>query len=179
MRICALSCVLLLVTGYSAAQDTSFAVGPQYLLAGSPLLARPLATPSMSLDAPLPPVPPSITPAPEPVTGVASATTSEVQRQADLIPIYYGVHNHYEAPTEAPTTSVVELSSPEGAEESLAALPASIFDSGVSGLTDTQTLQMRGYGVTLADAASYWKTHRVPARHVFTNEDVRRLHAAG
>jgi hypothetical protein len=173
MRISALLCFLLLV-GYSAAQDTNFAVGPQYLLTGSPLLARPLATPSMSLDAPLPPVPPSITTSPEPEAGVASTASPEVERQADLIPIFYGASNHY----QAPGGSVVELSAPEGAGESLAELPASLFDSGVSGITDVQTLQMRGYGVTLGEAAKYWKTHKVPARHIFSNRDITRLHQA-
>ena len=174
MRICTLACLLLLVTGYSAAQDTNFAVGPQYLLTGSPLLSRPLATPSMSLDAPLPPVPASMTTTLEPEVGVTTSST-EAERQADLIPIYYGASNHY----RVPGGSVVELSSPEGAGESLAALPASLFDSGVSGITDVPALQMSGYGVTLAEAASYWKTHKLHARRVFTNKDITRLHQAG
>src|SRR5579863_3769327 len=169
MRISALLCLLTLVTGYSAAQDTNFAVGPQYLLTGSPLLARPLATPSMSLDAPLPPVPPSITTSPEPEAGTTFTASPEAERQADLIPIYYGASNHY----QVPGGSVVEVSAPEGAGESLAELPASL-DSGVSGPTDIQTLQTRGYGVTLGEAAKYWKTHKVPARHIFSNKDITR-----
>jgi hypothetical protein len=162
------------VTGYSAAQDTNFAAGPQYLLTGSPLLARPLATPSMSLDAPLPPVPPSVATTPEPEAGVASTASPQAERQADLIPIYYGASNHY----QVSGGSVLELSSPEGAGESLAELPASLFDSGVSGITDVQTLQMRGYGVTLGEAAKYWKTHKVPARRIFSNKDITRPHQA-
>src|SRR5579863_917917 len=118
MRISALLCLLTLVTGYSAAQDTNFANGPQYLLTGSPLLARPLATPSMSLDAPLPPVPPSITTTPEPGAGVTSAASPVADRQADLIPIYYGASNHY----QFPDGSAVELGSPEGAGELLTEL---------------------------------------------------------
>ncbi len=175
MRICALLWLLLLVTGYSAAQDTNFDVGPQYLLTGSPLLARPLATPSMSLEAPLPPVPPSITTTPEPEGGVGLTASPEVEHHADLIPVYYGASNHY----RVPGGSVVELSSPEGPEESVAALPTSLFDSGVSGISGVPAMYMRGYGVSLAETASYWKTHKVPARHVFTNKDITRLHQAG
>lgn len=173
MRISALLCFLLLM-GYSAAQDTNFAAGPQYLLTGSPLLARPLATPSMSLDAPLPPIPPSSITISEPVAGVAFAANPELEHRADLMPVYYGVPNYY----EVASTSIVELSSPEGTGESLAELPASLFDSGVSGVTDIQTLQLRGYGVTLGEAAKYWKTHKVPARHIFSNKDITRLHRA-
>jgi hypothetical protein len=174
MRISALLCFLTLVTGYSAAQDTNFASGPQYLLTGSPLLARPLATPSMSLDAPLPPVPPSITTSPEPEAGVASTASPVAGRQADLITVYYGPSNHY----QVPGGSVLELSAPEGSGESLAELPAGLFASGVSGITDVQTLQMRGYGITLGEAAKYWKAHKVPARRIFSNKDITRLHQA-
>jgi hypothetical protein len=175
MRIVAVPCLLLLLFGYSAAQDTNFAIGPQYLLTGSPLLARPLATPSMSLDAPLPPVPPSITTTSEAGTGVALATNPTLEHQAVLIPIYYGVPNYY----GVPSASVVELSSPEIAEASAATLPASIFDSGVTEFVDAQALRVRGHSITLAEAAVYWKNHKLLARHHYTNEDIKRLHAAG
>ena len=41
-----------------------------------------------------------------------------------------------------------------------------------------QSLRERGHGVTLGEAAAFWKTHNCPPPHVFTNEDVKRLHAA-
>jgi hypothetical protein len=48
MRLATLSCLLLLLTAVSAAQETNFSVGPQYLMtSGSPLLAQPIATPSL------------------------------------------------------------------------------------------------------------------------------------
>ena len=168
MRILALPCLLLLVTASAAAQDTSFSAGPQYLLTGSPMLARPLTTPSISLDAPLPPVPQSSIPVPESATEVPSPASSQPQPPPDLFSIYYG----------PPTASVVELSGAEGTEESLASLPASIVDRGVSGFVDTQALAFRGYGVPLAEAARYAKAHKAPAARVYTNADIRRLHQA-
>jgi hypothetical protein len=173
MRIFTLSCFLLLITGYSAAQDTNFAAGPQYLLTGSPLLSHSIATPTLSLDAPLPPVETSSVSIPDASTGVAFAANPQLEHQADLIPVYYGVDNHY-----AVSTAVVEISFPEGAAESSAALPASIVESGVTELVDAQALRLRGHGITVAEAAAYWKNHKPPTRRNFTNEDVKRLHAA-
>jgi hypothetical protein len=174
MRIFTLSCFLLFLTGYSAAQDTSFAAGPQYLLNGSPLLARSIATPSLSLDAPLPPIAPTSIISPEAVTGVPYTTNPLLEHQADLITIYYGVPNYY----AASAASVVEISFPEGSAESFTGLPASIAENGVTELVDAQSLRLRGHGVTVAEAAAYWKHHTPPARRNFTNEDVKRLHAA-
>jgi hypothetical protein len=174
MRIFTLSCFLLCLTGYSIAQDTSFAAGPQYLLTGSPLLARSIATPTLSLDAPLPPVSSTSIISPEAVTGVRYTTNPLLEHQADLIPIYYGLPNYYAA--SAP--SVVEISFPEGSAESSAALPVSIVESGVTELVDAQALRVRGHGVTVAEAAAYWKAHKLPAKHNLTNEDVKRLHPA-
>jgi hypothetical protein len=170
MRIFTLLCLLLLVTAFSVAQDTDFSTGPQYLLTGSPMLARPLTTPSISLDAPLPPVPPSSIPIPESATETPSPASSqpEPEQPPDLFSIYYG----------APSTSVVELSGAEGGEESLASLPASILDWGVSGMVDAQALISQGYGVPLAEAARYARAHKVPAAHVYTNADITRLHQA-
>jgi hypothetical protein len=182
MRIVVVSCSLLLLIGSAIAQDTNFAAGPQYLLTGSPLLAHSIATPTLSLDAPLPPVEPSINVpeaasegATEVASEVASTTNPQLEHQADLIPIYYGVDTHY----RVSAASTVEISFPEGAAELSAALPASIVESGVTELVDAQALRVRGHGVTVAEAAAYWKTHKLPARRNFTNEDVKRLRAAG
>jgi hypothetical protein len=168
MRILTLSCLLLLATAFCTAQDTNFADGPQYLLTGSPLLARSLATPSISLDAPLPPMPPSSIPIPESATETPYIASSPSEQPASLASIYYG----------PPSASVVELSGAQGGEESLAALPASIADWGVSGIVDAQALSSQGYGVPLAEAARYSKAHKRPAARVFTNADIRRLHQA-
>lgn len=179
MRILALLCFLLLI-GYAAAQDlnqdTNFAAGPQYLLTGSPLLAHSIATPSLSLDAPLPPIEPVGINTPELVTGVPYDTNPQLEHQANLMPIYYGEPNYY----GVPEASVVEISVPEGATEQFAALPASIVESGVTQVVDPNVVSLHGgYGVPLGDVAAYWKTHKPPVRRNFTNEDLKRFHAAG
>jgi hypothetical protein len=173
MRILILSCCLFFLTACCFAQDTNFANGPQYLPTGSSLLSHSIATPTLSLDAPLPPVEPPSFNIPEAATEVPFTTNPLLEHQADLIPIYYGVPNYY----EVSAASVVEISFPEGAESS-AALPASIVESGVTELVDAQALRARGHGVTVAEAAAYWKNHKLLARRRFTNEDVKRLHAA-
>jgi hypothetical protein len=173
MRMLGLTCFLLFLVCSAVAQDTNFSAGPQYLLTGSPLLVHSIATPTLSLDAPLPPVEPSSINTPESATEVPFTTNPQLEHQADLIPIYYGADNHYGV-----STAVVEISFPEGGAESSAALPASIVESGVTELVDAQALRVRGHGVTVADAAAYWKTHKLTAKRTFTNEDVKRLHAA-
>jgi hypothetical protein len=52
-------------------------------------------------------------------------------------------------------------------------LPASMFDTGVTGMTNAETLAVRSYGVPLGDVAAYWKSHKRAAPHVFSNADVR------
>jgi hypothetical protein len=173
MRILVLPCFLLFLIGPAVAQDTNFTAGPQYLLTGSELLARSIATPTLSLDAPLPPVEASSINIPEAATGVPYTTIPLLEHRANLIPIYYGVDNHYGV-----STAVVEISFPEGAGELSAELPSSIVENGVTELVDAQALRIRGHGVTVAEAAAYWKNHKLPARRNFTNEDVKRLHAA-
>ncbi len=51
MRLHRVLLPLLVLAGFSVAQDTNFSVGPQYLVTiGNPMLLRPIATPSMSLS---------------------------------------------------------------------------------------------------------------------------------
>lgn len=172
MRIRFLLCCLPFLLGYSAAQDTNFASGPQYLLTGSPLLAHDLATPSISLNAPLPPIPPSSISTPETATEMPFTTNPLLEHQADLIPIYYGTPNYY----GVENASVVEISFSEGTTESAAALPPSIVENGVTQFVDPQLLHARGYGIPLGDVAAYWKTHKLPAQRKYTNETVKGIH---
>jgi hypothetical protein len=170
MRLACLFCSLMAVAGMSAAQDTNqatsqdttFSAGPQYLITSgfSQLFARPLATPSISLGAPLPEMQslPAIGPTAE---NQPVAASSELPRQPDLFPIYYG----------PPATSVVEITSAELPPT----LPASIVDTGVTGIADAQSLRERGYGLPLGDTAAYWKAHKPHASRVYTNADVQRL----
>ena len=162
MRLATLSCMLLALAAVNAAQETNFSVGPQYLMiSGSPLLAQPIATPSLSLGAPLPGIPslPQVGPV---VENEAYVANPELRHQADLFPIYYGY----------PMASVVEISAAEPPRE----LPASITDVGVTGMTNLQSLRMRGYGAPLGDTAAFWKTHKPRAPRVYTNDDLQRLH---
>ncbi len=162
MRLASLFCLVFALVGINAAQDTNFPVGPQYLMTfGSPLFAQPIATPSLSLDTPLPPI--RSLPEIGPVIGNQPFIANpELQEKADLFPILYGY----------PMTSVVELMSVEPPRE----LPASFVDAGVVGITDAQSLHERGYGVPLGETASFWKAHKPRATHVYTNADVERLH---
>ena len=162
MRLASLFCLSVVLVGISAAQDTNFSVGPQYLMNfGSPMFATPIATPSLSLEAPLPGIPklPEIGPAVQDQSYVANP---ELRRQADLFPVYYGYQ----------PISVVEITSAEPPRE----LPASITDVGVIGMTDAQSLRQRGYGAPVGDTAAFWKLHKPHALRVYTNADVQRLH---
>lgn len=161
MRLIAPAVLLLALFGVATAQDTTFSTGPQYLVTTDAMLLRPISTPSLSLNVPLPAVPQFI------ITGIEEADVPYVpnpilQGQADLFPIYYGY----------PQVSVVELVSPEETPE----LPGSITGSGFGGMTDAQSLREMGYGVPLGDAALYWKTHKPQAPRVYTNVDIQKLH---
>lgn len=158
------------LAGIMAAQETNFAVGPQYLMtSGSPLFAQPIATPTLSLGEQ----------ASEPNLlnneSVEHASVSadetldailELQRQLTLPAIYYG----------SPRVSVVEISfrEPEGRGR-WSAIPGSITNDGVAEAVDMQALRLRGYGVTLPEAAGYWKAHRPATAKRYTNADVERL----
>ncbi|MGB8063235.1 MAG: hypothetical protein WCF26_15175 [Candidatus Sulfotelmatobacter sp.] len=153
--------VLLSLIGISAAQDTNFSQGPQYVITGDAAFLQPISTPILSLEAPLPPIPslPQIGP---PVTNQPYVSNPDLQHQANLFPIYYGY----------PMIPVVELT---GAEPSQP-LPASITGVGYTVIADSQTLRELGYGVTVGEAASYWKAHKPHVNHVYSNADIERLH---
>ncbi len=152
---------LLSLIGISAAQDTNFSQGPQYVITGDAAYLHSISTPILSLDTPLPPVQslPEVGP---PVTDQPYVSNPDLQHQANLSPIYYGY----------PMIPVVEIT---GAEPSQP-LPASIADVGYTVIADPETLRELGYGVSVGEAASYWKAHKPRASHVYTNADIERLH---
>ncbi|MHB8215853.1 MAG: hypothetical protein ACYDDS_07215 [Candidatus Sulfotelmatobacter sp.] len=160
--------LVLLAATMVYAQDTNFAQGPQYLMNGSSQFARPIATPSLSLEGP------SLELGADNATGVLvaggeSETVLPPQAVAlpkiDLFPIYYG---------PAPASDV-EISFTESSSEAITEIPASILDTGVGQITTAQTLRERGYGVTLGGVAAYEKRHAGHATHVYTNADIDRL----
>ncbi|HYM74630.1 MAG TPA: hypothetical protein VE377_01525 [Candidatus Dormibacteraeota bacterium] len=155
--------LFLVLSAVSLAQDTNFPVGPQYLITtGSTLFLHPIATPSLSLSEGLPAVTAPAEPAPAPSTSPSAVQTPSL---TDFSRIYWGSGNAPEP------TSEIEINSAALPRN----LPASLFDSGVTGMTDASSLRQRGYGVTLGEVAVYWKSHKRQAPRVFTNADVVRL----
>jgi hypothetical protein len=173
MRV-SLGCMLFVLSaGIAFGQDTNFSSGPQYLLNsnqmknGPAFLARPISTPSMSLEAPPLEV------------GASNATgvlivgagnqnvlppTPDALPKIDLLPVYYG----------APPPSVIEVGF--ASESSANQLPASILDTGVWQMTTAKALRERGYGLTLAEGAAHGKAQTRHANRVYTNADIDRLH---
>ena len=171
MRLAGLSILLLALTAACFAQDTNFAVGPQYLITkDSTLFLRPIATPSISLTAPLASISTTVS---EPT---AAAQTSSLPTgspsQPDLTRIYWGGPEVNQVASG--NVSEIEITS----RPPLQPLPASFIDSGVTGITDVQALRTLGFGVTLGETASYWKAHKPHTNHVYTNADVQRLHGS-
>jgi len=169
MRAAQCLVLLLLAAGAAAGQDTNFSTGPQYLMNyGSPLLLGSISTPSLPWQSP--PL----------AVGASNATSSlsagaadytvdtlpEPAPPADLFPVYYGV----------PAVSEINLRGYEGESSLEQRLPASILDLGTWQTTTVQGLRERGYGVTLVEAAAYWKAHVRHATRVYGNSDIERLH---
>ena len=151
--------LFLVVTGiFAAAQDTTFSSGPQYLVtAGSAVLLRPIATPTLFLDAPLPPVEPLPDFLP-PVANQSSDLAPQSPIQLNLFPVFYG----------SPVSANIELTSEAPRE-----VPASLI--GFVTMTEAESLRAQGYGMTLGEVAAYWKAHKPHAPRVYTNADLLRL----
>lgn len=153
--ICILSfCFALASMAVGQDTDTSFPVGPQYLVTAPPgSILQSIETPSVS---------------PDQTTGEVSPRTGEavpvalpnVSGPANLAAIYWGMPSQVE--------QVIEVSSPNS-------LPTGYIDTGVTELVSDRALLAKGYGVSLAEAARYWKEHRLRAKHLYTNQDLERL----
>lgn len=143
------------------AQETSFSQGPQYLATGDAAFSHPISTPVLSLDAPLPAISslPDVGPT---VANQPHVSNPDLQHEANLFPIYYGY----------PMVSVVELTGEEPSQP----LPGSLTGVGYSVVGNSETLRELGYGVTVGEAASYWKAHKPRVNRVYTNADIERLH---
>jgi|SRR5579859_3539851 len=160
MRFAGSFLVLFAAVGFTAAQDTNFATGPQYLVTGDAMFLHPISTPSLSLNTPLPALPPESETA-QPPANEAYLQNPGLEHQADLFPIYYGYTR----------VNVVELASPEATPT----IPESLSNFGYVA-TDAETQRELGYGIPLGDVASYWKAHKPGAPRVYTNADIQRLH---
>jgi hypothetical protein len=179
MRLSSVFYLLFFGIGISAAQDTSFSAGPQYLVNGaSTLFLRPIATPSLSFQ-PQPPaqVQESEAPGSPPIAAneVAppEATPSEgtvytpppIQNQG-LARIYWGEPKI----SEIGIASLVQPSQEPSSEGPPRALPASIAAGGPGFVS----LGVQGYGASLGETAAFWKTHKTSAPRVYTNSDIER-----
>jgi|HubBroStandDraft_4_1064222.scaffolds.fasta_scaffold791042_1 hypothetical protein len=182
MRFASLFCLLFTLAGIAAAQDTNFPSGPQYLITtSSPLFIHTIATPTLSLSTPLTPQSAPFSEAvPEPTSPVAGLSANGLAR------IYWGPPPASEKISETvgetangnvgenviQNENEIEISSPQVP----VVLPASFIDTGVTAMTDAQSLRVRGYGVPLGDAAAFWKTHKPHSTRIYTSADVQRLH---
>src|SRR5579864_9499937 len=160
---------LLLAAGAAAGQDSNFSTGPQYLMNyGSPVFMHSISTPELSWQSPQLTV--GASDATSTLTAGAENSTANTLPQAappaDLYPVYYG----YLPLSEVSLQGYEEESSLEGR------LPASILDVGTWQGTTVEGLRERGYGVSLVEAAGYWKTHVRHATRVYGNADIERLH---
>jgi hypothetical protein len=159
-----------LIVGAAFSQDTYHAPAPQYESNYSPY-TLPLSTPSSSLEGP--PLQVGASNATQGLTAGASNSAAELQPATtlpavDLFPIYYGV----------PAVTGFEPGMPEAWNESTSAapLPSGFVDTGVAELITVQDLPERGYGVSVAQAASHAKSLAQHAVRVYTNADIDRLH---
>jgi hypothetical protein len=144
---------LIVLAAICAAQDTNFSTGPQYLITGqSTMFLHSIETPSLSFG------PSSV--------GAASAPAPPLT--AETLPASQVIETPSEAP--APGASEIEISGAQPPQN----LPAGFIDVGVTAIVDAQSLRGEGYGISLAEAAAYWKAHGGHASHTFTNKDVER-----
>jgi hypothetical protein len=153
----------LLLVAFSVAQSTNFPAGPQYLITtSSPDFLRPIATPTLSLDAPLPPLPslPEIGP---PVADVPYVSNPPLEGQADLFPIFYGY----------PRVNVLEIISPTHPLD----LPASITDVGTTNVPSASVLD--SFQTSLGEAAANWRASRRASPRLYSNADIENLPTAG
>lgn len=162
MRLRGIFLLPILLAGISVAQSTNFQAGPQYLITTeSSQFLRPIATPSLSLDNPLPPLPSLPQSAPV-VSNQSYIANPELEDRPNLFPIYYGY-------PEIPAVFLISADAP--------ASPTSLNETGFASIPTAQYLREHGYGETLAQAAAYRRLHRNAAAHVYTNEDLERLRA--
>jgi hypothetical protein len=54
-------------------------------------------------------------------------------------------------------------------------LPAGYVNVGVTAVATPSWLQNHDYGMSLVQAAKYWKSKHLHPAHVYTNEDIERL----
>jgi hypothetical protein len=162
--------LFLTVAGSVAAQDTNFSTGPQYLVTqGSPLFARPISTPSISLETQMQqPAEHDAGGKPLVETGIPPAQAqSDQQPPVKFSSLYYGTSVASSVPQPVPE-SELEPTFPQQTSKR-------IFESGVAELLDPQALRRLERGASLAEEVSRWKNLKITSPHTYTNEDIERL----
>ncbi len=157
MRFAYVFALVPIFAGVVAAQqtETNFPVGPQYLITQPyPTLLQPIATPSYE---------------PWQASGVVSPQTGEAGPVMITIPAYLpSVYWGYAAPGAVEAAPPEPVPVPNG-------LPSDYVDTGVSAFATPGWQRDHDYGMTVAQAARYWKEHRLHATRVYTNQDIQRL----
>ena len=152
-------CMLLLEVALLASaqsRETSFPVGPQYLVTTpSTLFLQPIATPSASAAQMLGMV--------SPQTGQAEPITINGE-WANLPAIFWG----WTSPGQTTLWTVFSPSLPSG-------LPAGFLDLGVSAIVTDEWLREFQRNSSVAEASRYWKTNTNRAARLYTNADIARL----
>jgi hypothetical protein len=195
--------LVLSLTGFCFAQETNFQQGPQYLVVNaSPLFLRPISTPTMSFSSTISGPYDGTELAPSQIASPTTTTNnsfagevfwgehnpSEAMQPRISTPILtaeqtafytYATENGVAAALSAPPVIPLELPAGSSVIEITSAqmpanLPPSIFDPGVSGIVDSQSLHDRGYGISLGEFAAQLRAHKRAATHVFTNEDLHK-----
>jgi hypothetical protein len=160
MRLAPVMGFILIIGGIAVAQqpETNFPVGPQYLITQPyPTILQPIATPSM---------------APSQASGVVSPQTGEAGPVMITIPAYPpSVYWGY--PPSGEVDAVPEAASESAPEPRN--LPENYVDTGVTAFATPTWLHQHDSGMSLAQAARYWKEHKPHATHVYTNQDIERL----
>jgi hypothetical protein len=121
--------VLVALALPAVAQETNFSTGPQYLLNGSPLFARPIATPSLSLETPLQP--------PTDHNGSEPAVEQAAENKLQQLPPLDFSSTYYKPPT---AEEILISSGDSGTRGESLPLPGSIVESGVTEMIDPGAL---------------------------------------
>jgi hypothetical protein len=149
--------IVLVACGVATGQqsETEFPVGPQYLITQPyPTLLQPIATPSYAPWEPL---------------GVVSPQTGEAGPVMISVPAYLpSVYWGYPAPGELQVAP--EETAPEARN-----LPQDYVDTGVTAIATAGWLENHDAGMSLAEAAHYWREHSLPIARMYTNQDIERI----
>lgn len=171
MRLATLLLLVFALAGISFAQgqynrDTNFRTGPQYLdTFPADTYLTPLTTPSLSFPSQLTPTQQAQSDEVMGVTTSAPLPPAYTQGAPSPSQIYWGVPA-LEAGYEAPSEEQAAL------PEAQTNLPSGFIDLGVSQIISERQLHQEGVGVSLAQDARYWRSHRAGIVRLYTNADI-------